>query len=104
MEGLTLVFIVNIIGAGLRTGTPLLFATVGELLTERSGVLNLGVEGMMLVGALAGFAVAFATGNPWLGILAGMLAGGVLSQLHALVAVTTNSALTVVRQQTNDGF
>ena len=80
MEGLTLVFIVNIIGAGLRTGTPLLFATVGELLTERSGVLNLGVEGMMLVGALAGFAVAFATGNPWLGILAGMLAGGVLSQ------------------------
>ena len=88
MEGLTLVFLVNIIGAGLRTGTPLLFATVGELLTERSGVLNLGVEGMMLVGALAGFAVAYATGNPWLGILGGMLAGGILSQLHALVAVT----------------
>lgn len=88
MEAASLVFIVNIIGAGLRTGTPLLFATTGELLTERAGVLNLGVEGMMLVGALAGFAVSYNTGNPWLGVLAGMLAGGVLSQLHAFVTVT----------------
>lgn len=88
MEAASLVFIINIIGAGLRTGTPLLFATTGELLTERAGVLNLGVEGMMLVGALAGFAVSYNTGNPWLGVLAGMLAGGVLSQLHAFVTVT----------------
>ncbi len=88
MEAASLVFIINIIGAGLRTGTPLLFATTGELLTERSGVLNLGVEGMMLVGAFAGFAVSYNTGNPWLGVLAGMLAGGALSQLHAFVTVT----------------
>jgi simple sugar transport system permease protein len=65
-----------------------LFATLGELITERAGVLNLGVEGMMLVGALAGFAVSYATGNPWLGILAGMIAAGALSLLHGLVAIT----------------
>lgn len=88
MELASLVFVVNIIGAGLRTGTPLLFATLGELITERAGVLNLGVEGMMLVGALAGFAVSYGTGNPWLGVLAGMLAAGGLSLLHAFVAIT----------------
>ena len=84
----SIIFIVNILGAGLRTGTPLLFATIGELITERGGVLNLGVEGMMLVGALAGFAVSFITGNPWLGVGAGMLAAGILSLLHGLVAIT----------------
>jgi len=83
-----LAFLINIIGAGLRTGTPLLFATLGELLTERAGVLNLGVEGMMLVGALTGFAVAHSTGNPWIGVLAAMLAGGAISLLHAFVSIT----------------
>jgi general nucleoside transport system permease protein len=83
-----IIFVVNIIGAGLRTGTPLLFATLGELLAERAGVLNLGIEGMMLVGALAGFAVSFNSGNAWLGVLAGMVAGGMLSLLHGLVAIT----------------
>lgn len=81
-------FIINIIAAGLRTGTPLLMATLGELITERSGVLNLGVEGMMLVGALSGFAVSYSTGNPWLGVVVGMVAGGGLSLLHGLVAIT----------------
>lgn len=81
-------FIINILAAGLRTGTPLLFATVGELITERAGILNLGVEGMMLVGAVSGFAVSANTGNPWLGVLVGMLAGGVLSLLHGLVAIS----------------
>jgi simple sugar transport system permease protein len=85
---LEFVFLINIIAAGLRTGTPLLIATLGELITERSGVLNLGVEGMMLVGALAGFATAYGTGDPWLGVAVGMLAGGGLSLLHALVAIT----------------
>jgi simple sugar transport system permease protein len=85
---LELAFLINIIAAGLRTGTPLLFATVGELITERAGVLNLGLEGMMLVGALAGFAVSYASGNPWLGVLTGMAAAGALSLLHGLVAIT----------------
>ncbi len=81
------IFII-IIGAGLRTGTPLLFATLGELITERSGVLNLGVEGMMLVGALTGFAVSYATGNPWLGVLVAMAVAGLFSLLHGVVAIT----------------
>jgi ABC-type uncharacterized transport system permease subunit len=60
-----------ILHAGLATGTVLLFASIGELLAERSGMLNLGVEGMMLIGAMTGFSMALATGNPWLGLLAG---------------------------------
>jgi general nucleoside transport system permease protein len=53
-----------ILQAGVATGTVLLFATLGEVLAERSGVLNLGVEGMMLIGAMTGFSVTIATGNP----------------------------------------
>ncbi|MDX1437150.1 MAG: ABC transporter permease, partial [Anaerolineales bacterium] len=80
--------VIAIIAAGIFTGTPLLIATLGELITERSGVINLGVEGMMLVGALAGFAVAVATSNPWAGLAAAILAGGILSLLHAFVSIT----------------
>jgi ABC-type uncharacterized transport system permease subunit len=62
--------------AGVATGTVLLFATLGELLTERAGVLNLGVEGMMLIGAMTAFSIAVSTGNPWIALVAAMLAGG----------------------------
>jgi simple sugar transport system permease protein len=61
---------------------------MGELLAERSGVLNLGVEGMMLMGAVTAYSTAYATGDPWIGLLAGMIAGGVLSLLHAFVVIT----------------
>lgn len=77
-----------ILQAGVATGTVLLFATIGELFAERSGVLNLGVEGMMLVGAMSAFSVALSTGSPWLGVLAAMLAAGLTSQIHALIVVT----------------
>lgn len=76
-----------ILAAGIATGTPLLFAAVGEIFAERSGVLNLGVEGMMLMGAVAGFSTAVSTGNPWLGVALGMLAGGLISLLHAAVTI-----------------
>ncbi len=76
-----------ILHAGLATGTILLFATIGELFAERSGILNLGVEGMMLVGAMAGFKTSLATGNPWFGLLVAMLAAGLLSQAHGLVTI-----------------
>ena len=68
-----------ILAAGVASGTVLLFAAIGEIFAERSGVLNLGVEGMMLMGAVAGFSAAVATGNPWLGLVAAMLAGGLLA-------------------------
>jgi general nucleoside transport system permease protein len=77
-----------ILAAGIGVGTILLFAAVGEILAERSGVLNLGVEGMMLIGAVAGYSTAVSTGNAWLGVAAAMLAGGLLSLLHAIVTIT----------------
>jgi general nucleoside transport system permease protein len=77
-----------ILHAGIATGTVLLFASIGEILAERSGVLNLGLEGMMLMGAMTAYRTALATGNPWLGLLYGMLAAGALSLLHALVTVS----------------
>jgi ABC-type uncharacterized transport system permease subunit len=76
-----------ILAAGVASGTILLFAAIGEIFAERSGVLNLGVEGMMLMGAVAGFSMAAATGNPWIGLIMAMLAGGALSLLHAVVAI-----------------
>ncbi|RPJ21900.1 MAG: ABC transporter permease, partial [Chloroflexi bacterium] len=77
-----------ILQAGVASGTVLLFAALGEILAERSGVLNLGVEGMMLIGAMSAFSVTIATGNPWLGVLAAMLVAGLLSQVHAFIVIT----------------
>jgi ABC-type uncharacterized transport system permease subunit len=78
---------ITILQAGVASGTVLLFATIGEIFAERSGVLNLGVEGMMLMGAMSAFSLAVSTGNPWLGLLAGMAAGGLLSLLHGFVTI-----------------
>lgn len=77
-----------ILQAGVASGTVLLFATLGEVFAERSGVLNLGVEGMMLIGAMSGYSVAVATGNPWLGVLVAMLFAGLISQIHAFITIT----------------
>lgn len=81
-------FWINVLSAGIANGTALLFATIGELLTERSGVLNLGVEGMMLMGAVTAYSVGHSAGDPWIGLIAGMLAAGLLSLLHAIVVIT----------------
>jgi general nucleoside transport system permease protein len=77
--------------ATLRSATPLLFVTLGETLTQRTGVINLGVEGEMLAGACTGFGVAVATGDPWLGLGAGALAGATLSLLHAGLVLGTRA-------------
>jgi len=79
---------ITILQAGVASGTVLLFAALGELLAERAGVLNLGVEGMMLIGAMSAFSVAIATGNPWLGVLVAMIFAGVISQIHAYIVIT----------------
>lgn len=76
-----------ILQAGVASGTVLLFATIGEILAERSGVLNLGLEGMMLIGAMSAYSAALTTGNPWLGVLLAMLAAGLLSLVHALITI-----------------
>jgi len=72
----------------ITASTPLLLAATGELVVERSGVLNLGVEGMMVIGAVTGFAVAFATGSPLLGTLAAMTGGILLALLFGLLTLT----------------
>lgn len=92
-----------IILAVLAASTPLLIAATGELVTERSGVLNLGVEGMMIVGAACGFAGAWLTGSVFIGALFGMVAGTLMSLIFALMAlglavnqVATGLALTIL--------
>ena len=80
--------LIIIFHAGVASGTVLLFAAIGEIFAERSGILNLGVEGMMLVGAMSGYSVAIATGNPWFGVLVAMIAAGLFSQIHAFITIT----------------
>jgi simple sugar transport system permease protein len=78
----------TILFGALVSGTPLLFATIGEIFSERSGVMNLGIEGMMLVGAMGGFAAWFKTENLGIGLLFGMCLGGILALLHAFITIT----------------
>ena len=80
--------LVGIALATLGAGTPLVFAALGELVTEKSGVLNLGVEGMMIIGAACGFAVAAESGNLWLGVLVSMLAGAGASAIFGVLTLT----------------
>lgn len=79
--------IVTLLAATLRVATPLLFAALGETLTERAGVLNLGIEGTMFLGAMAGFVAAYFSGSLWIGVLAACVAGALAGLLMALLAV-----------------
>jgi simple sugar transport system permease protein len=83
MDGALLALIL----ATVRLSTPLVLASMGELVAERSGVLNIGIEGLMLTGAFAGFAVGSASGSAWLGCAAGALAGAALASVFAYFAV-----------------
>lgn len=76
-----------LISAAIAGGAPILLAGVGELVSERAGVLNLGVEGMMAAGACVGFLVALGTGSPWAGVLAAAAVGALLALIHALPSV-----------------
>ena len=78
----------NVLAATVVAGTPLLLVALGELVCERSGVLNLGQEGMMLMGAVAGFIAAQASGSLAVGVFAAILTGIAMSMLFALMAVT----------------
>ena len=80
--------IIGILLATLGAGTPLVFAALGELVTEKSGVLNLGVEGMMIVGAVCGFVVAAESDNLWLGVVASVFSGAALALLFGILTLT----------------
>ena len=88
-ENLTLLAIVlGIIHSGIRLATPYLYAAIGETFAQRSGVLNLGVEGIMLMGAFSGFLTVFRTGNPWSGLLAAAVVGLLMGLLMSVVSIT----------------
>lgn len=78
----------DLLGATFRNATPLVYGTTGETITERSGILNLGIEGTMYIGAFAGFAVAFWTGEPLVGLLAAILVGIAAGAIMGLLTVT----------------
>jgi ABC-type uncharacterized transport system permease subunit len=87
---------VTIAASAVGAATPLIFASLGELVAERAGVLNLGVEGMMLVGAMSGFAVGVSTGSLWLGYLAAALGGTLIALLFGVLTLSlqTNQVAT----------
>jgi general nucleoside transport system permease protein len=87
--------ILSVLQRTLIAGTPLLLATIGEIIAERSGVLNLGVEGMLAMGAVTAFIVTKTTGSPFLGTLAAVLVAGGAASLHAFVSVTLQSSQVV---------
>ncbi len=100
MDGLDAVIVVLV--ATIRAGTPLVFAALGELLTEKAGVLNLGVEGMMLIGAVTGFIFTVLTGSTFIGIMAAMVAGMLMALIFGFLTlslmtnqVATGLALTI---------
>jgi simple sugar transport system permease protein len=80
--------VTSILFATIIAGTPLIIVALGQLIAEKAGVLNLGAEGMMAMGAIAGFAVTFHTGNPWLGCFAAMFAGALMSLIFAFLSIT----------------
>ncbi|HWP68614.1 MAG TPA: ABC transporter permease, partial [Rectinemataceae bacterium] len=80
--------VTSILAITVRAGTSLVFATIGEILTERAGILNLGIEGIMLMGAVTSFAASFYSQNLWLALLVAAAVGAAMAAIHAFLTVT----------------
>jgi len=87
--------IISVAQRTLVAGTPLLLGTIGEVICERSGILNLGVEGVMAIGAVTAFIITFVTGNPWFGLLAAIIAASLISIIHAFASITLQASQVV---------
>jgi ABC-type uncharacterized transport system permease subunit len=85
---MSLLSILGVLSSAIFSGTSLLYATLGEVIGQRSGIVNLGLEGVMLVSAATGFAVTSVSGNPYLGVLAAMLAGGLLNMILGYLVIS----------------
>ena len=87
MEALDILFTASLWAAAVRIASPLIFATLGELIGERAGVLNLGIEGIMTAGAFAGWLTCLLGGDLWLGVFVAALAGAAFGLLHGILVV-----------------
>jgi ABC-type uncharacterized transport system permease subunit len=85
---MNLLSILGVLSSSIFSGTSLLYATLGELIDQRSGIVNLGLEGVLLVSASSGFAVTSVSGNPYLGVLVAMLAGGLLNMILGYLVIS----------------
>lgn len=85
---MSLLAILGILSSAIFSGTSLLYATLGEVITERSGIVNLGLEGVLLISAATGYGVTVTTGNPFIGVLAAMLAGGLVNLIFGFLVVS----------------
>ncbi|MCX8058882.1 MAG: ABC transporter permease [Spirochaetes bacterium] len=88
MEHLFSIFNQDLFAAMIRLATPIILASVGAVICERAGIVNIAIEGIMIMGAFFASYIAFITGNPWVGMLGGIFAGGIFSLLHALFTIT----------------
>src|SRR5689334_20352116 len=82
MDNALLTVLIAMLGGAIRVSTPFVFVALGECLTEKSGRINLGLEGTLVLGAMVGYAACYETGSPWLGVLAAGIAGTFLGSLH----------------------
>ncbi|WP_066257673.1 ABC transporter permease [Hydrogenophaga flava] len=80
-----IIFLSGIVGGALRVGVPFLFVSLGECLTEKSGRINLGLEGVLVLSAMTAFGASYLSGSPWVGVMAGAVAGALLATLHGLL-------------------
>lgn len=95
MDSLKYIFSFNIVLTMLRFAIPLALAAVGATICERSGIINLGVEGMMLIGAFGGVLGTHISGSPWFGVLFSILCGGVMALIHAVLSIRFKTNQTV---------
>ena len=85
MSGDILTVLIAMLGGAIRVSTPFMFVALGECLTEKSGRVNLGLEGTLVLGAMVGYAASYHSGNPWVGVLAAGLAGSALGAMHGSI-------------------
>ena len=85
---MSLLALLGVLSSAIFSGTSLLYVTLGEVVSERSGTVNLGLEGVLLVSAATGYGVTVMTGNPFIGVLAAMLTGGLVNMVFAYLVVT----------------
>ena len=85
---MTLLALLGVLSSAIFSGTSLLYTTLGEIIGQRSGIVNLGLEGVMLVSASAGFTVTAITDNPYLGVLVSIIAGGLMNMILGFLVIT----------------